>query len=61
MTLPDANCLILVGEVLSISPVVIVALHGVGGGPEEVLSAARGSQIGIVARILRHLWRTTQR
>ena len=50
----DANVLVLVSQVLTTGKV--VGLDGVGGAAEKVLRAAVRSQVGVVARVLSHLF-----
>ena len=49
---PDADALLLVGQLPPMAAVVVVALHGAGGGAKEVLGAAIGGQVRVVAGVL---------
>ncbi len=53
---PDADGLVLVGQVLPIAPIVVVALDGASGlDTEEVLCTPLWGQVAVVARVLGHL------
>ncbi len=56
LALPDADVLVLVGQVDSVAVVEVERAHLVGGGVKEVLSATLWGQVGIVAGILGHLY-----
>ncbi len=49
---PDANLLVLVGQVETVPALVVVCPDGAGGLPPEVLHAPLRGQVGVVAGVL---------
>ncbi len=56
---PEADLLVLVGQVLSSPAVVVEGPDVAGGGPEEVLGAAGRRQVREAASVLGHLTQQT--